>query len=300
MTAVAGSVEYHITLTIVTKPVPEAAGAPTRTLAPQPRELIVTLFGLYARDDHHWLSVASLVRMMAAVGVDGPAVRSSISRLKRRGVLDSARRHGVVGYALSPSLVHVINEGDTRIFGHQRGTIDDGFLILAFSVPESERDKRHALRSILTQLGFGTVSPGVWIAPAHKRAEIDESLTRRGLADYIETFEGNYTSPRPLKDKVAQWWDLESIAASYSSFIDTYGDLPDRYRRYAVSDEDTFADHVSMLTDWRRLPYLDPGLPLELLPSEWQGLAAEELFETLHAQLREPAIRFAQSVIHPQ
>ncbi|AKE01244.1 PaaX family transcriptional regulator (plasmid) [Rhodococcus erythropolis] len=276
---------------------PEVTGGPTRSLAPQPRELIVTLFGLYARDDHHWLSVASLVRMMAAVGVDGPAVRSSISRLKRRGVLDSVRHHSVVGYALASSLIHVIDEGDTRIFGHQRGTIADGFLILAFSVPEAERDKRHALRTILTQLGFGTVSPGVWIAPAHKRAEIDESLRRRGLADYIETFEGNYTSPKALKGKVAQWWDLRSIAASYSTFIDTYGDVADRHREYPMSDEDTFADYVSMLTDWRRLPYLDPGLPLELLPPEWQGLAAEELFETLHEQLRGPAGRFAQSAI---
>ena len=27
-------------------------------------------------------------------------------------------------------------------------------------------------------------------------------------------------------------------------------------------------DHVSALTDWRRLPYSDPGLPAEVLPTE--------------------------------
>jgi phenylacetic acid degradation operon negative regulatory protein len=53
-----------------------------------------------------------------------------------------------------------------------------------------------------------------------------------------------------------------------------------------------------MLTAWRRLPYLDPGLPLEHLPKEWAGLAAGELFADLDRHLREPADRHARSVLH--
>ncbi|MEU6263624.1 hypothetical protein [Saccharopolyspora shandongensis] len=32
--------------------------------------------------------------------------------------------------------------------------------MVAFSVPESEREKRHQIRSLLTRLGLGTVAPG--------------------------------------------------------------------------------------------------------------------------------------------
>ena len=39
-----------------------------------PRQLITTLYGLYARAEHDWLSVASLVRLMADLGVDAAAV----------------------------------------------------------------------------------------------------------------------------------------------------------------------------------------------------------------------------------
>ncbi|MEO3874721.1 hypothetical protein ABGB18_38540 [Nonomuraea sp. B12E4] len=31
-------------------------------------------------------------------------------------------------------------------------------------IPESERDRRHALRTTLAEMGFGTASPGVWVA----------------------------------------------------------------------------------------------------------------------------------------
>ena len=44
-----------------------------------------------------------------------------------------------------------------------------------------------------------------------------------------------------------------------------------------------------MLTSWRRLPYLDPGLPLEHLPATWPGIEAGELFATLDARLRDDA-----------
>ena len=39
-----------------------------------------------------------------------------------------------------------------------------------------------------------------------------------------------------------------------------------------------FADYVRVLTAWRRLPFLDPGLPPELLPADWHGTRAAELF----------------------
>jgi phenylacetic acid degradation operon negative regulatory protein len=53
-----------------------------------------------------------------------------------------------------------------------------------------------------------------------------------------------------------------------------------------------------MLTTWRRLPYLDPGLPLELLPGGWSGEAATALFAELNGALREPARRHAMAVLH--
>jgi phenylacetic acid degradation operon negative regulatory protein len=53
-----------------------------------------------------------------------------------------------------------------------------------------------------------------------------------------------------------------------------------------------------MLTAWRRLPYLDPGLPLEHLPPDWPGIEAAELFALLDSRLREDAHSHAHAIVH--
>ncbi len=156
--------------------VPEATGRIV-----QPRQLIVTVYGLYSRGAGGWMSVASLVSLLGDLGVDEPAVRSSISRLKRRGILLARKRDGAAGYELSAGAQAILREGDHRIFRRERARLGDGWLLAVFSVPEAERHQRHVLRSQLSRLGFGTAAPGVWIAPAYLHEATTEMLARLGL-----------------------------------------------------------------------------------------------------------------------
>jgi phenylacetic acid degradation operon negative regulatory protein len=257
----------------------------------QPRQLIVTVYGLYARSDGGWLSVASLIRLLADLGVDEPAVRSSISRLKRRGILTARRHDGAAGYELSDEALAILREGDDRIFRRERATTEDGWMLAVFSVPESERHKRHVLRSQLTRLGFGTAAPGVWIAPAHLHEATAEMLTRLKLDAYADLFRGDHLAFGDLAAKVRRWWDLDELERLYGEFVDAHAPVL-RIRRRCGTPEDgprAFADYVRVLTDWRRLPYLDPGLPEELLPDGWIGIRAADLFFALKSRLEEPA-----------
>ncbi len=258
----------------------------------QPRQLIVTLYGLYARERGGWLSIASIVRLMADLGVDEPAVRSSISRLKRRGLLDARRVDGVAGYALTGMALEILADGDARIFGRRRAESGDGWLLVVFSVPESERDRRHQLRALLTRLGFGTVAPGVWVAPGHLADEAAELLARRGLAGYVELFRGAHLDA--VDGTVARWWDLAEVNARYAEFLDRQEPVAGAGDR---TPEQAFADYVRLLTDWRRLPYADPGLPLDLLPADWKGARAGDLFAALRERLDRPACEHARRLI---
>jgi phenylacetic acid degradation operon negative regulatory protein len=262
---------------------------------PAPRQLITTIFGLYAREEHDWLSVASVVRLMDDLGVDASAVRSSVSRLKKRDVLRSVRRDGRAGYALSPGTVEMVREGDTRIWALPRATDADGWLVVVFSVPEAERERRHALRSQLTRLGFGSAAPGVWVAPGTLYDEAVRALDRQALTDYTEFFRGDYLGSGDVSSRMAQWWDLEEMSALYDAFTADFGRL--RARSDPAPDQ-AFRAYVPMLTAWRRLPYLDPGLPLEHLPGDWAGVRAERLFAELDHLLREPADTHARAVLH--
>ena len=278
----------------------------------QPRQLIVTVYGLYSRGAGGWMSVASLVTLLGDLGIDEPAVRSSISRLKRRGILVARRlggaagsrpaERGAAGYELSGEGQAILREGDHRIFRTERARLADGWLLAVFSVPEAERHQRHVLRSQLSRLGFGTAAPGVWIAPAYLHEATAEMLARLGLSGYADLFHADHLAFGDLATKVRQWWDLDRTERLASDFVAAYEPVLLGWpgRRAASRPREAFADYVRVLTDWRRLPYLDPGLPAELLPPGWTGARAAEIFFTLQSRLAGAAGEHAARVTGEQ
>ncbi|WP_335933459.1 PaaX family transcriptional regulator [Streptomyces sp. PTD5-9] len=288
----------------------------------QPRQLIVTVYGLYARDTGGWMSVASLIRLLADLGVEAPTVRSSVSRLKRAGILEARSVAGSAGYRISAETEHILRDGDPRIFAARRATVDEGWVLVVFSVPESERARRHTLRTQLTRLGFGSVSAGVWIAPGHVHAEAEDMLARHGLRSYADLFRADYLSPAgtpagppsgepsggvaddegrgaaargDLAAKVRAWWDTVRLQRLYTEFLTAYRPVAGRIGSGGrMTDGEAFTAYIRVITDWRRLVYLDPGVARELLPAEWSGTEASDLFDELHARLSGPARRHVE------
>ncbi len=269
--------------------------------APRHQQLIVTIYGLYGRANGGALPVSVLISMLDDLGVESSGVRSSVSRLKRRGVLESVREGGAAAYRLAPNLEDVFQEGDRRIFSPRRATAAERWLLIAFSVPESQRHLRHQLRSMLTRMGFGSVTPGLWIAPGNTYEDISQQLERAGLTEYVEFFKAEHLTAGDVKDKVSHWWDLPALESLYAEFIERFAPVLERWEPAPPpgpdADRAAFADYVQLLTQWRRLPYLDPGLPEEFLPPAWRGLTAERIFAELHRLLNGPASQHAERLL---
>ncbi|MFI6287591.1 PaaX family transcriptional regulator C-terminal domain-containing protein [Streptomyces sp. NPDC051018] len=262
-----------------------------------PRSLIVTLYGAYGRERQGPLPVAELIRLMAALGVDAPSVRSSVSRLKRRGLLVPGRTpSGAAGYALSPDARQLLDDGDRRIYDRRVPLLSDGWVLAVFSVPEAERNKRHLLRSRLGRLGFGSAAPGVWVAPARLYEETRHTLRRLQLDPYVELFRGEHLGFAATAEAVASWWDLGAIAKQHEEFLDAHEPVLGSWSAgRTASPEDAYRDYLLALDSWRRLPYADPGLPVELLPEGWPGARSADVFGRLHELLRNAGAAF----IHP-
>jgi phenylacetic acid degradation operon negative regulatory protein len=261
----------------------------------QPRELIITVYGLYARGQDNWLSVAALVKFISGMGMNEPAVRSSIYRLKQSGILSRMKVRGVDGYALSPSAVQSFAEGDTRIFRRRRARLDDGWLLISFSIPESERATRHMLRSELVRLGFGNAAPALWVAPGSLLEETKSILKARGVEHYVYLFRGDFENLGDLDANVQSWWDVEDFNAMYRRFIERFKPVLREFRKRRRTDAEAFCEYVRVVTSWRLIK--DPGLPLEVLPAHWQGTVAAELFSDLRGVLEESAARYAHEEI---
>ncbi|MGI5429229.1 PaaX family transcriptional regulator [Streptomyces sp. CA-179760] len=258
-----------------------------------PRSLIVTLYGAYGRFVPGPVPVAELIRLLAAVGVDAPSVRSSVSRLKRRGLLVPARTdQGAAGYELSSDARQLLDDGDRRIYATAPPE-DEGWVLAVFSVPESERQKRHVLRSRLAGLGFGTAAPGVWIAPARLYEESRHTLQRLRLDGYVDFFRGGHLGFAPTAEAVTRWWDLAAIAKEHEAFLDRHAPvLLGWEKREDTPPEEAYRDYLLALDSWRHLPYTDPGLPSALLPRDWPGERSSAVFRGLHERLRDAGAEF--------
>ncbi|WP_105968659.1 PaaX family transcriptional regulator [Streptomyces geranii] len=259
-----------------------------------PRSLIVTLYGAYGRFMPGPVPVAELIRLLAAVGVDAPSVRSSVSRLKRRGLLLPARTaQGAAGYELSPDARQLLDDGDRRVYAAEPPPHDEGWVLAVFSVPESERQKRHVLRSRLAGLGFGTATPGVWIAPARLYEETRHTLERLRLDPYVDFFRGEHLGFAATVEAVSRWWDLAAIAKEHEAFLDRHARvLHDWEKRADTPPEEAYRDYLLALDSWRHLPYADPGLPAHLLPADWPGVRSAAVFQGLHGRLRDAGAGF--------
>jgi phenylacetic acid degradation operon negative regulatory protein len=273
--------------------------------APRPRSLILTFYGAFVRRLGGWIAVSHLLPLMADLDLDEQSVRSAISRLKRRGWLVPSRRDGLVGYALSDVARSALDQADERIYsGPRPADPDDGWGLVVFSVPETERHRRHVLRSRLSWLGFGNNAPGVWIAPRRLLPAARAQLDELGLSGYVDLYEASYVGFGDVRSLVDRSWDLDALRALYAAFVAEHEPVLARWSGNGTpppDDRHAYVDYVATLDRWRALPFLDPGLPAELLPADWEGHAAAALFHDILSRLSERAfVHVERTVACPQ
>lgn len=269
----------------------------------QPRLLIMDVCGAFMRPLGGWMPVGKLVGLMAEVGVDEQATRSAVSRMRQRDLLVAESRDGQRGYRLSDKALVSLDESDRRIFSRvHSATVAEGWVLVSYSIPEQERDKRHVLRSRLEWLGFGMLASGLWLAPRWIQPELEAAIKTLGYEEYVTVFEAHHLGFEDLPALVGRCWQLEDLRDLYVEFLGTASTTARRWRGRTdldsgAHDRDAYADYVSTLHQWRKFPYLDPGLPAELMPRRWEGQRAADLFFELRDRLEGPARRFVADYV---
>ncbi|GAP60191.1 conserved hypothetical protein [Arthrobacter sp. Hiyo1] len=125
--------------------------------------LLRTVIGLYLRDAGGWMSSRHIIVLMEALGVTAAVSRTALSRLKKKEIVLPQLREGVPGFAVTEGAATMLARGDRRIFNPRLMSPADRWCLVSFSIPETEREKRHQLRRRLHWIGCGTVAAGLWI-----------------------------------------------------------------------------------------------------------------------------------------
>jgi len=267
----------------------------------RPRSMLFTLFGDYAFPERRDVPLGGLVKIGRALGLSEVAVRSAVARLAREGWIVARRAGGRSRYGLTASGRHLIEEGTRRIYRPRTGGWSGSWCLLTYSIPETKRSDRDRIRKQLAWLGFGSMGGGAYVSARDGVARDAIALLRRhGLHAYARVFSARLTGPGTDADLVAQCWELAAVARRFEDFIAHYRPLHardvTRMRRRTLEDADAFATRFSLTHDFRRFPFIDPDLPLRLLPAAWPGVRARRLFEQHNRLLRAGAFRFFDAI----
>ncbi|TDB85202.1 PaaX family transcriptional regulator [Actinomadura sp. 7K534] len=252
------------------------------------RSLLLTVLGEFVLPAGEPVWTAAFLRALGLLGVEEKAVRQALARSAGEGWIEGERHGRRTAWRLTPSGERLLTDGTERIYGFGRpaGAWDGRWLIVLAGVPETSRRLRHLLRTRLAWSGLGNLAPGVWVSPhPGRRAEVREVLAEIGVADTSTLFTGRLGDLAEARHVAAQAWNLDEIALAYDDFLDAVGALA------PADDPGTFAAHTRLVQEWRRFPFLDPGLPAELLPADWSGSQARALFHERHDTWRPVADR---------
>lgn len=253
---------------------------------------MMSFFGIHVLGRGGALSSACVIDAFARVGVGEDAVRSTLTRMVGRGLLERHRRGRRMYFSLTARASAVLADGQERIWrtGAVNREWDGTWTLVGFSLPESWRRERHDLRSRLVWAGFGPVQSGLWVAP--RRVDVTELAEELGLADRIRAFHGQAAPPTEAGPLLHAAFDIDAIAGGYRSFLDRWGGpVP------PGDAADDMARQLLLHTDWLELVRDDPHLPAEHLPEDWPAERAEELFRTLSGRYEPGALRIADEML---
>jgi phenylacetic acid degradation operon negative regulatory protein len=154
------------------------------------------------------------------------------------------------------------------------------------------------LRRRLYWIGCGLVSPALWICPDFLADEVEDILDDLDIRKHATLFRAE--RPRvegELTAAIAEWWDLEALKGMHHEFLSTITTLmPETHDTSETSPAVAFARYIHGVDAWRVIPYVDPGLPAELLPSDWPGAETTRLFKELSERYAELSWRYVSNI----
>ena len=252
------------------------------------RSLLMTMLGEFVLPRGGPVWTQALVSALTLLGIEPKSARQALARTAAEGWLESERAGRRVRWSLTPPGRRLLAEGAQRIyaFGRDEMEWDGRWLLLLVSVPESQRDLRHRIRTQLNWAGFGSPAPGVWVSPhASQQAEGERILAGAGLSGSAMSFLASYGQIGSQDMLMVRSWDLDALQQRYADFIDGFTGLD------PATGEAALRAQIRLVHEWRRFPFLDPRLPEQLLPESWSGTKAAGLFRTRHADWHPAAQR---------
>lgn len=255
---------------------------PRAQVGTTPQHLMMTLLGdyWYTRTEH--IPSAALVELLAEFDITEPSARAALNRLTKRGLLTSSKRGRNTYYGADPTALPLLQDMFERCvaFGTKEARPWDGcWTMVAFSIPEAERQLRHGVRSRLRWLGFAALYDGLWCSPWEDNDVALSALAELGVGA-CTVIRASIDEQSSLQALSA--WDLEMVRREYLEFEARFAPILEEAERGNLSASQALVERTRVMDDWRNFLAIEPDLPSQLLPDDWPRSRMRALCFRLH------------------
>lgn len=239
---------------------------------PRAAAFIVTIYGDIVEPRGGVLWMGNLIEVCGTIGISESLVRTAVSRLVSAGQLSGERDGRRSFYRLTDRARVEFLQAAKILFDPEPAS--EGFLIAPRPPAEQE--------SGFLRQGFAVA--GAFLIGPDRSPSADDSV-KTGLPGPVFRAE-TVAGAEELPAFASRYWDLESLANAYGTFLERYGQLSD----YLDSGEplrgsDAMAARLMLVHDYRSVLLRDPRLPVQALQQDWPGYAARTLFADLYRWL---------------
>ncbi len=200
---------------------------------------------------------------------DYQTIKRALYNLKSKGLVQYTRE--------TINHPRITDQGLKRLkakipFYDKKRVWDGKIYLVTYDIPEEQKNDRELLRHYLKKIGCGKLQNSVWITPYNPQEVLRDFVEKNDLEGAVViSAVGNRQNVgnESLEELVARVYDLDEFHGRYLDFNLKYYKI----KKFKPEVKQTVVfDFLSILKD-------DPQLPFKILPSDWAGTEAHQIFK---------------------
>jgi phenylacetic acid degradation operon negative regulatory protein len=256
-----------------------------RGLVLRANSLLITIYGdaIAPRNQSVWLG--SLITLMEPFGLSSRLVRTSAFRLTADDWFTATPIGRRSFYGLSETGLQRVQHADRRIYEFDLPAWDGHWTLALLDLKMRASARQHLRRELLWE-GFGQILPNLYAHPHADPLSLQEILKAAGAEDQVAVLQASSIegySRKPLQAIMRDTFKLMEVELAWKQFIARFAPVVDDLAN--LSQAEAFFVRTLLIHEYRRVLLRDPNLPEALLPTNWPGIQARALCETLYRGL---------------
>lgn len=245
---------------------------------------IVTLYGDVVEPRGGRLWMGNIIDTCATVGISETRVRTAVSRLVAAGQL--------VGERMGRRSFYRLTDGARSQFLRASRIVFEPRSVSGWQLVWIPPGADDALAGLLEDAGFRRLAPAWFLGPDNGLEPLVANMADTCLFFSAKTEGGKAL----LQAMSASQWPLDQHAQGYHDFLARFGALEAHFGTGGrVLPEQALRTRLLLVHLYRKIVLRDPRLPDDVLPADWPGKPARDLFIRLYLGLSASADGFVGS-----